>query len=763
MLPNSKYYGNPEDWIKASTKPYASDDAANKIPSYSTINGGITANKLEVNKPLDNSICYAAIAEDSPIAKTCCINGTNYNDPLFEYEGNIDFFWGYVDTTNGIARSTSYTINVNDLSDERETDKLFLVPESQNAYPSNNVHGHFTPYVSIIPRNFVLLIYIECDTLTFSDRRQIALDDYINNTYGYSPATHPNITAIHVAPVAGNDLTGERYFMAINNNGGMTLAYNMPYDLPQLNGIYDYWANRGNVKTTVKIWGNVNTLAYNNTYQYVNGKDGTFNTANNKLNYYKEYGDGEWILHCVASLGLFFAVKRTTAYTGALDDPDMYCGIIDDNGLCHGDYSKGTENRKQKQFNWTSTNDSTYNPDKPVPPTPSTDPITPYQPGLTLAGAGTGLWAMTKFQVEEFITDVFGGEAEKLKEKLILFGSNPMNAVISLRWYPMAWSSTRSGPVILGTTEVSKAHQYPLINSTASSYYSNSGTLNIMDAYDRNFYNSRHIQARLWLPFYGFYELPSTILLSKQIELELHFNLPDELAVWIISFDNVIYDFCECSMGIDIPLTGSNAAAITEAKRQAAISIASQIASTAATTVLGVTGLRGLTGTANYLAEGIDILASDLGYGSAGLEAQTYLSHRAGGQFNKTSLAQGIGTASGIIGAGINIANTVHQTRLEIANLKTNLPFHGAAGQTTFLNFPMYPYIQIFRNNIMSTYDEEEYQLKVGHACDVWAQLSEMPDNSLLQTTGMANMSSNGMEMVEVQELNSILQSGFYK
>lgn len=333
MLPNPQYYGNEKEWLKATTKPYADDDAANKIPNYRDINSGITAEKLTVNTPLDPSICYAAIAEDSPIAKTCCIKGSNYNDPLFEYEGNIDFFWGYVDTPTLISRSIGYTININDLSDESETDKLFLIPQTQNSYPSNNVHGHFTPYVSIIPRNFVLLIYIECDTTTFSDRRQIALDDYINNTYGYSPATHPYITAVHVAPVAGNTLTGERYFMAINNNGGMTLAYNMPYDLPQLNGIYDYWANRGNVKTTVKIWGNTNTLYYDNAYQYINGKDGTFDTTNGKLTYYKKYGDGEWILRCVASLGLFFAVKRTTAYTGALDDPDMYCGVIDDNGL----------------------------------------------------------------------------------------------------------------------------------------------------------------------------------------------------------------------------------------------------------------------------------------------------------------------------------------------------------------------------------------------------------------------------------------------
>lgn len=56
-----------------------------------------------------------------------------------------------------------------------------------------------------------------------------------------------------------------------------------------------------------------------------------------------------------------------------------------------------------------------------------------------------------------------------------------------------------------------------------------------------------------------------------------------------------------------------------------------------------------------------------------------------------------------------------------------------------------------------------EYMLKVGHACDIFTTMDKMPENSLLQTTGMANMSSAGMELAEANELNTILQSGFYR
>ena len=569
MIPNPQYYGDSTTWLNATTKPYADDNAANKIPSYHDINGGITANKLEVNKPLDNSICYAAIAEDSPIAKTCCIKGSNYNDPLFEYEGNIDFFWGYVDTKNVIMRSSSYSININDLSDERETDKLFLVPESQNAYPSNNVHGHFTPYVSIIPRNFVLLIYIECDTSTFSDRRQIALDDYINNTYGYSPTTHPYITAVHVAPVAGNDLTGERYFMAINDNGGMTLAYNMPYDLPQLNGIYDYWANRGNVKTTVKIWGNTNTLAYDNRYQYVNGKDGTFNTDNRKLTYYKEYGDGEWILRCVASLGLFFAVKRTTAGTGALDDPDMYCGIIDDNGLCHGDYSKGTENRDQPQYKWTTTNDSTYDPTVIIPDYDDTNHFNPY-----ISTADFNAVYVTNYDnVRKLANELYKAIAQKPTDVQMVDYSaetflvtDPLDGIISIRKYPVNNVPNH------GTIDYIKIGNYTSDTVQAARFapsnnqfitFTFSGIKSLNDEYDGSFLDREpYTTAELYIPFCGTIPISVAEYTGHTINVKMAIDYRTGSCTAYVCKDNTPLQSANGQIGIDIGVSGINTATV---------------------------------------------------------------------------------------------------------------------------------------------------------------------------------------------------------
>jgi hypothetical protein len=145
------------------------------------------------------------------------------------------------------------------------------------------------------------------------------------------------------------------------------------------------------------------------------------------------------------------------------------------------------------------------------------------------------------------------------------------------------------------------------------------------------------------------------------------------LGVWIISYDKVIYDFVECSCKIEIPITGSNAAAIRENKRSEALTIATQVAATAGGIAAGAIGL------ASSGAIG-EIGALYSGAGSIGgvfdslpwIESET-----------ASALAKGGLSVAGMAGAGIagakNINGSVHQGRIQRAALRTNLPYHGSA------------------------------------------------------------------------------------
>ena len=476
----------------------------------------------------------------------------------------------------------------------------------------------------------------------------------------------------------------------------------------------------------------------------------------------------ESVRHGLACFGMFFTDSVANAEKKQLDDAGMFLGTLVE-GIGYGDYTEGTANREQPQFNWKAMNENDYDPTNPPEPggdpAASSDPLLPVGLEWTLAGAGTGIWALTPSNITQIWDDIFGQDIN-VKQ----FGDNPMNAILSLEWTPFNWDDKNQGPVILGSTIVNPAHTYPKILTVSQAEVHGSGQMKFN--YNKNFYNSRNIQARLFLPFYGYYELPAAQLLSSQLRVDFYYNVPDELGVYIISYDKVIYDFVECNCKIEIPVTGSNAAAIKENKKQQAISIATQVASMAAT--VATTGLAfGLSGAGSTLSAV---------YSGAGTITDTIASipWLEGAEFTGV-LAGGaaIGAGARSLGKqGAGIYNTANNAKIQRAALRTNLPYHGSASQTTFLHMSMKPYVQIFKNAIIDglttqeggTIKEElgkaskaEYMLKVGHACDVFTTIEGMPEASLLQTTGMANMSTAGMELEEVNELNAILQSGFYR
>ena len=474
----------------------------------------------------------------------------------------------------------------------------------------------------------------------------------------------------------------------------------------------------------------------------------------------------------LASFGMFF-VDDIDDISLALDDEKTFLGILK-NGVGYGDYSNGAKNREQDQWNWDTMEENTYDPSNPPSPiepgddpAASTNPLLPVGLEWTLAGTGTGIWALTPSEISQVWDDIFGSDI-----KLDKFGDNPMNAIVSLQWTPYTWTSDDSTPIILGNEEVNPGHLYPIIRSISNAEMHGWGQMKFN--FNKNFYNARNIQARLFLPFYGYYELPAAQLLSSRLRVDFYYDVPDELGVWVISYDNVIYDFVECNTNMEIPITGSNAAAIRQSKINEALTIATQVASTFVT--LGNTSLSNLAGGAavnainQYGGVGSIMNAAQ---GSLGSKLSTIAAYGAG-KLASTALPY---AGVGFTGAA-NVYNTIHNAQIQRAALRTNLPYHGSALQTTFLHMSMEPYVQIFKNTIMDGFettdggtvrvelggtDETEYKLKVGHACDKFATIAEMDNDCLLQTTGLADNPTTGMELSEVNELNTILQSGFIK
>ena len=573
---------------------------------------------------------------------------------------------------------------------------------------------------------------------------------YHESTYFWAQQGCSQLLATTNLGNTGRCLIGETYTTTsttINNYIGdsvTALAYKYSVAPTSNTDIKAYYFDPDNPiwkinKTTVRSG---NTVWYE--YPYIEVTSENVNTV-------KDY-----ILSQIAYIGLPFVYNPGDANQGQIGDIGIYLPVFDDDGVTTGKYEEGVNALRLPNSEWTDAREgSGYDPNKRHDEDTGDDgvEVRPTTPAFTLAGRGTQCYAITPADMTEIFTDIYGrseGSFEDLTQGLSLFGSDPMGAIISYKWYPFTFDSTTSASVVLGTTEINPAHTYPILQNVLNSVKTFSGKYRL-DA-DRNFINSRATQARLYLPFYGFYELPMPQLISHELEIEFHYNVPDEVGTWIISWNNVIYDFLECDPAIEIPLTGNNARAIRSAKVGAAINIAAQAAMTAAVVAGGVAAF----------STGIAAAAGGAAAAAPALGAEGAMAW--GAQVGRAAtMATNVKTASGLASTGLSTMNTINNAVANVNRLKVNVPFHPAADATTFLNLSMQPYIQLYTNQLIQGYSESEYKLKVGHACDKWVMTTSMPEDSLLKAGGVANMNTNGMEIEEVQELNTILQTGFYR
>ena len=484
--------------------------------------------------------------------------------------------------------------------------------------------------------------------------------------------------------------------------------------------------------------------------------------------------DFDWILKQVALLGFWFTADNTdiaNRVTGEnCTDPSTYLPEIKD-GITTGNYWAGTEAAAQDAAKWGDDwrEKVNYDPsgggggggDKPKP-TPDPNPIQLQTPGFSLAvDNGSVCYTIDKAEWRRIWDDIYGGSKKNWKqliEGLSLYGANPLNAILNYRWYPFEIAGTTQQPIRLGATTVKpESHTYLIINNTSSALIS-SNIAEFWIGENSNFMWTKKTKCRIFLPFYGYYELPMSQVMAKTVGVQFQYNLPDDTGVWAIYFDNHLYDYVECTPFIEIPITGDNSLQIASAKAQRNLSIAMTVGTAVAGALVG--GYAGLAkgviasgfGTAADVAEQgilgtIGALSRDAFYPQIGMAAGGALA----------------GAAVPLAGGGIKTANTVMQSALQIGNLSTNVPVHSSGSDTTFLHLPMQPFIEFFTNNLIEDYSESQYKLKVGIACDMWKATSAMPNDTLLAATGTADMDTSGMTLAEIQELNQILQSGFYK
>lgn len=771
----------------------------------------ILSGVIERGEEIDRSIAYAKVDSNCPWTNYTVINKADNNSKKVVRNGSVPLVnylvGGYNVRVNGAGYNQNFCLAVGAGGGFNVdpykcagwyNSKCDIIPYYQ--YSSTS-----TKYIQITPnfaglnpvgkfggQAYLLTIMVYCSRNATDSVVNFTLKEYCDERY----QTYPYIRSVYIVPYSYN-AQGQRVVISVGNVGSGD-PYPGPGFAPLTNNL-DLTFSLGTVN--VSTWDAYlpsSFRQYQNIFGYAGGVDNAHAVMYSASNAYMSLDEKSKIVqspsnpndHCSATRwdeiastieGVREYFKRSTAYFGLFFTEDyaptarptfkedtIMLGLMDEDGVTHGQYSVGSDNENQFQFNSKDIRqDSNVDPEQEDRPRPEPDrnPVLPSQPGFSLANAGSQTYVMTKEDFQQVWDDIYSRKKSDWKdliEGLQLFGSNPLNAILSYRWFPFNLrSSSQVSGVVLGNTKVSETHTYPVIEQS-NAFYTMGGSF--WYGKEKNFINSKHCKCRVWLPFYGFAELPMTQVLSKELEIKFQYNAPDDIGIWVVSFGNVIYDYYECSPYIDIPITGDNSRAISIAKQSQAVNTALTIGAAVAAVGLSVAGAAGSIGAA-AAASGVsaaEYASQTFANTGAFLTGGTMLygGAEAAKQIGIVGKAVG-GAVAGTVGGGITAVKGITTSANQIGTLATNVPTKAGASATTFLHLPMKPYIQFYTNEPMETMNLVQYRKTVGIACEQWGTIDSMPEDSLLVISN-PTFNTNGMTQNEINALISAL-NGFYK
>ena len=524
MSINEDVYGAADTWADAYYQQRAIVNK-NKIGNFGnntyTLAQGVSKGKLTYNEGIDKSISFCGLGKESALSHIAFIARTSSNtaDVLSVNERlatNFGFF-------ERVDNSMTF-----DGTDYRTNDKQnYAWGDYSNLY---NFTKTLRPLTVVNPHNLVLCIYVKCADANHNNPQTMTLKSYIQN---YTQL-RPRIYKVWVQPYFGDTIPRE------TEAGRGSPDYRKPLQIGILDE-YDFTAKELKFNSYQLQAGNVifgsfasGDYFYNISesfavvaftpnsrehlkIEYI--RDGDYYRTS--FEYYAEFEED--ILKTVACFGLYFTTDNNVAQSGALTNNDMYIGLLDGNGIGHGEYLRGAETANAPQNNWNDMSEADYDPSKPIDPntysnstpftltTASTNSMYPYYVDDT---------ALSILSAMQEITDLPDpGNDSWLFNRNFLF-QEPIECIV-------AWRRVHCKKPLLTPNKTNIAIGWFRTQDDASKAYTSSAEVTrdkifetiIWKKYNNFLDYEPYTRMSLYFPFCGMKELPLATFMGHNIEL----------------------------------------------------------------------------------------------------------------------------------------------------------------------------------------------------------------------------------------------------
>lgn len=577
MAVNENIYGTSEQWRECLFQDkFYKNKKAYFATNQSQLKQGVTANKLSYELPIDSSISYCGLGTESALSHVRYIADNNGTIDIIGSNDRIKTNFAFFEITQQSGTDgDNYYAELSDMKYRR----AWQANTDSDDWWNINKNKYLEPITLVHPKSVVLLIKV----LAYNSNGEgviKTLDEYKNTYY----TTYNRISQVFVEPYLNDNLSASETTPTRNTygcNGNNRSNYRMGYSIGLLDGyniesknfnMYSYFMTKIDNRV---IMGNVNRFEeqmFSTTtktlyvpenvgehLKYSKITIGYTNYMQSYIEYYPEIIDE--IYKTVACFGLFFTDKTNVATSGNFTNNDMYIGILDSQGVGHGQYFKGSDTVRAPQIrdNWDNMSKSGYDPNSQY-----IDYDTSSHYGILSYYNFNKMYSVTNEQVELLyreLTAAMSAKPASMSEtdysKGTFLTNNPIDCIISLRKYPITSTTSSSTVHDIYFGGYKSALSAPYANNAETIRYEFTGSKAFVNKFGGGFLDKEgYTTAELFVPFCGTVKLPVNEFIDRTLSVKLIVDYLTGTCTAYIELDGIPRMTINGSIGVDVPVTG---------------------------------------------------------------------------------------------------------------------------------------------------------------------------------------------------------------
>jgi len=423
----------------------------------------------------------------------------------------------------------------------------------------------------------------------------------------------------------------------------------------------------------------------------------------------------DWLLSQAACFGVYVQAFGGTPESVALDDDSIILGIIDGQGIGHGEYTRGAANRDNDIWGWDSYNVSPYDYTKPIDPT-RYDTTTVFGNNSLYntfiqyyACSPDGLKTLCNY-IYNYINNIDTSTDDITKSIVKTFyTNNPLDVIVSLKRFPfniteyftsgaIAPVNIRLGELITTGYGWALSGQYTVVDFGSYDCYPVFGDT-FIDYAPYTYYE-------LIIPFCGSTRIDPALFMGKTLKLKMVVDLYTGACTCYILANSLCIDSVSGNCAIDVPITGIQSADFQNSVQNAITNVKNARINTAAYNLKGNLAMgaiwTGAIGGNAFLK------------GGAAARVGNFIS-----SFG-TSLSNALNVGGNVASAQkAEAQNYISESKANYDLEHVQTPFNSVGSQSAANSYieEMQARLIIYRPKFIAGWDSETYGKTVGFAC----------------------------------------------